>query len=278
VLGAACESADPPADSAPPTRTPPYNDATLPPDSPAAPRPHLGTIGMSPRAPTMTDSIRIEGMLEASHLRLVRSPAGMQPAFSVYVPESFEVDFDRDGSDAVRFTAAFAGRANPDAYVQVLFYPPGTSESLARESVVGFAQSRSPGANAEPADRFDWAIDQYRFQYGTPASLMTGAIALGVHDGRFFHVLIHYPAEYGDGMGPRVARMLESWRWETAGLAGNLTPSRGASRGAAELHAEPQSFTRSRGASRGAAELHAEPRSFTRSRGASRGAAEIHGE
>ena len=45
-----------------------------------------------------------------------------------------------------------------------------------------------------------------------PAS-WPGTIGVGQRDNRFFHILVQYPVEYGDGMGPRVAQLIEHWRW-----------------------------------------------------------------
>jgi hypothetical protein len=39
------------------------------------------------------------------------------------------------------------------------------------------------------------------------------------HEERRVRLVSHYPAEYGDGMGPRIARILSHWRWEDTGTS-----------------------------------------------------------
>jgi hypothetical protein len=220
LLLLACTSRD-----APPARTaadnsggPPYSVETLPIDSPVpppAPRP------LPPRPEVRHDSVRIEGDWQRSRLRLVRSPAGFQPPFSTYLPVGLEVEFEpADSTPAVRFVAAFDGRRNPEAYLQVRLYAPGSPELEVRTAVEAYLTGRDPRRNrVTPSQGWPWSVAAWDFQYGAgpEQSGYLGTIAIGRYGNRFFHVLAHYPADYGDGVGPRFHRIIQEWRWELDG-------------------------------------------------------------
>ena len=63
-----------------------------------------------------------------------------------------------------------------------------------------------------------YAVTGWRFRRpGSPPAALTGWIELGRRGDRWFHVLVQYPGEMGDGMVPRVRTILEEWRWEPSG-------------------------------------------------------------
>lgn len=218
---AACSSGSPAGrnGSAPDTLAgPPFSIETLPPDSvaPMAP-PHP----LAKRPAVRADSVRIEGMWQHDRLTLVRSPQGFAPPFSTYLPAGLRVDFVTSDTDpAVRFMAAFAGRVNPEAYLQVRLYPPGASELLVRSSVDAYLRERDPREeHVRPSGGWPWTVAAWDFDYGEGRAneRFIGTIGIARHGNRFLHVLAHYPAEYGDGVGPRFHRILQEWRWEDDG-------------------------------------------------------------
>jgi hypothetical protein len=80
-------------------------------------------------------------------------------------------------------------------------------------------RSRAPWRDeADPAEPPGWGQEAYTFSYAGDGNVpITGRLVLGRHADRYFHVLTHYPAEYGDGLGPRFQSILEHWRWEDTG-------------------------------------------------------------
>ena len=204
-----------PEDTLPP---PPYSLETLPPDSLA---PVVRRDSLPPRPEVLTDSIRIEGMAQAERLTLVRSPAGLEPPFTTYLPSGMKVEFAvNDTAPSVRFVAAFAGQVNADAFLQVRFYAPGSAELVARNAVEVYLRGRDPrDESVVRSGGWPWTIDAWDFQYGAGPrqSGYMGTIGIARHANRFFHVLAHYPADYGDGLGPRIQRILQEWRWEDDG-------------------------------------------------------------
>ena len=190
-------------------------DATT--DSATVPVEHAGTTQPSPRPPeTKVDTVMIEGTPQETVLRLVESPAGFEPAFYTYVPEDMTSDqVSSDEGTAWRFNARFGGVENPEAFLLVFFYPENTSEEIARERIAAMmANRRRVQRDAGEAKRYAWSIEEFSYrgtsQSGQP---IVGFIALGRRNGRLFHVMIEYPAEYGDGFGPRAHRILSEWRW-----------------------------------------------------------------
>jgi len=197
---------------------PPFSQATLPPDSTAPPpvaRP------LPPRPQVLADSVRIEGEWQRDELRLVRSPDGFEPPFTTYLPSGLQVDFETsDSTPSVRFVAAFAGHVNPDAYLQLRLYPEGIAELAVHSAVEAYLGGRDPRGNGvSPSQGWPWTIEAWDFQYGAGPDQggFMGTIGIARYGNRFFHALAHYPAEYGDGMGPRFHRILQEWRWEIDG-------------------------------------------------------------
>jgi hypothetical protein len=223
LLLGACFPESPPADNtgAEPEDTlpaPPFSLETLPPDSPVPERP----AATQPARPAQrTDTISIEGMPQEERLTLVRSPAEFIPPFSTYVPAGMRAEFmPGDSTPSVRFVAAFAGRVNPEAYLQVRVYPRGAAELVVRQAADAYLRGRDPRQdNVRESERWPWAIDGYDFSYGGQegTAYFIGTMAIARHGNRYLHVLAHYPGEYGDGMGPRVERILREWRWEDDG-------------------------------------------------------------
>jgi hypothetical protein len=197
---------------------PPFSVETLPPESLAA-APRTGRLPARPE--TRTDTVHIEGTAQPERLTLVRSPEGFQPPFSTYVPPGLRTGFMAgDSTPSARFVAAFGGTVNNDAYLQVRVYPPGSSEVVARNAVDAYLRGRDPRQdNIRESERWPWAREAYDFSYGGEGGteLFVGTMAIARHGNRFLHVLVHYPAEYGDGMGPRVEKILREWRWEDDG-------------------------------------------------------------
>lgn len=190
--------------------------------------------GVEPRAEALQDTIQLEGMPEPITARLLVA-GELDPPFSTYVPQGISPVLEAAGdSGSVRFSAAFAGREDPNAYMHVRLYPRGTDLLAAREVVAGFLRSRRPqddpvgGSDVEEPQQQEeapaWGLEAHRFDYAGDGNVpYVGRIVLARYRERFFHVLMHYPAEYGDGLGPRLDYILRHWRWEDTGqpLSGN---------------------------------------------------------
>lgn len=168
--------------------------------------------GPTSRPELRHDTIAVEGMPEPVTLRLYRTPPGFPLPFSTYVPEDMVAESAESAAsgqgEAVRFVAAFGGRRTDSAYVLVRVHPEGVTEQAARQTLraaAGGGTAAPPGEHRHP-----WALAE--FSGSTGATVAHGA--LGRHQGQFFHVLVRYPAELGDGFGPRAAVLLEEWRWE----------------------------------------------------------------
>jgi hypothetical protein len=190
------------------------------------------------RPETLVDTLLIEGMPEPSTARLLRSPPAFALPFSTYVPEGIAADFDPPenadqaaagtGGDGVRFAAAFTGTPDDRAYMHVRIYARGAPQLSPREAVGAFLRTRQPQDDPvgaididEPYDEIDppaWGEQAFTFMYRGDGDVLTsGRLVVARHQDRAFHVLTHYPAEYGDGLAPRFARILEHWRWEDTG-------------------------------------------------------------
>jgi hypothetical protein len=144
-----------------------------------------------------TDSLQVEGMWEQFTARLV-APTTAVP-FSTYVPPRMEFDQQAAGEgEGFYFYAAFNGERNPNAFMLVFLLPQGADEAQARTLANAFRASRS---GARQSTR----------------------VQLGEYNGRHFYVGYTYPAEFGDGMGPRTHYIREQWIWHNDGKSLNAT-------------------------------------------------------
>jgi hypothetical protein len=197
----------------------PWTDETVPAQA-IDTLPPLPAESIAVRPAAIRDTLLIEGTPEATTATLVDAPSDFALPFSTYVPDGISTEFGADGDvDAVRFTAAFSGRPDPNAYMHVFVYPAGTTGIQARTSAFAFMRSRMlVGDAANPIEAPAWAREAYTLSYSGNAGVRyVGRLILATHAGRYFHVLTHYPAEYGDGLGPRYTRILQWWRWEDTG-------------------------------------------------------------
>lgn len=200
-----------PDDTIPP---PPYSEQT----APTTLAPSAGVPGEPvelDRPATKRGVLMLEGTPDTVEFRLVESPQGFEPGFSTYAPADMVVSFDSaGGGQSVRFTANFGGTLTPRAYAQVFFYPRSTALSLARTTVDNFISGLDPEVDRSVSEAPEpWAFEQTSFSYPHEQQTYIGRIALAQRGDIVFHLLAHYPAEYADGMGPRIAAVLHEWRW-----------------------------------------------------------------
>jgi len=163
------------------------------------------------------ETIVIEGMEQRIRVLPYHAPVEFPKNFFTVVPEGMVVDYASSGEgDAVRFEAAFGGVRQPDAHLSFTLLPEGTTLEDARITVGDLAR-RTGGARVAPADR-PWAVEEWRVQ---PA----GFVALAEHNERWFYFLAHYPAEFGDGMEPRIDLILRRWVFTSDGTPLIAAPS-----------------------------------------------------
>jgi hypothetical protein len=197
----------------------PLTDESLPPQR-VRELPPLPPESIAPRPEAIRDTISIEGMAEQTTATLVQPPRDYGLRFTVYVPDGLSVDYATDAdSGGVRFHAAFTGQPDRNAYMHVFLYPAGTTGVVAREGAFQFLRSRFlVGDEANPVETPEWGHEAYGIAYaGDGGAQYVGQMVLASRGDRYFHVLTHYPAEYGDGLAPRFSYILRSWRWEDTG-------------------------------------------------------------
>lgn len=180
-------------------------------------------VEVGPQRPrTKHTTISTDGRREAITLHLYSSPPEFALPFSTYVPEGMAGShIVSDSGDAVSFTARGSGGERHDAFVHTFVSPPWTTEDAAREVVRGVAERyRVPGdrTELEPIRRHPWAMVEYRIRSrGLPGRPLTGWVALGRHNERWFHIIAQYPEASSAFYEPRVQQLLEEWRWADSG-------------------------------------------------------------
>ncbi|TVP42059.1 MAG: hypothetical protein EA350_17720 [Gemmatimonadales bacterium] len=153
----------------------------------------------------------VEGMPEVMAVQAFETPVSFPLGFSTVVPADMRVEQVGSGEgDVVRFEAAFGGVHRPEALLSLTVLPGDLSESEAREQFASVAAVL--GAGPHSGERFPWAL-QERMLIGD----VSGFVALGRHQDRWYLMAMQHPPEYGDGMAPRVDLMLRRWRWTSDG-------------------------------------------------------------
>jgi hypothetical protein len=198
---------DAPADTPAPSPAPPVTDTVHMPASPAPTRPRI-----------IEDTVMIEGLPQIERSTLVSTPPGFGVPFSTYLPQGMRLD-DQADAGTVRFLAAFGGTPDRDAYMEVHAAAQGAAAGAARDVASRVIRGNGgAGADIVETDGPAWADDAVTFTYRTDTGAhVTGRVVIAHHSGLTVHIIAHYPSEYGDGLGPRVARILEHWRWEDSG-------------------------------------------------------------
>lgn len=168
---------------------------------------------------TKEGTLSVEGAEERVALQQYASPESFALPFSTFIPDELTAEpLPSDEGDGVRFVARFGGVRDENAKVQLVVHPAGTTEELAREVVRSVAESYGPvrgSTEVEPTDRFPWAVAQFRFSgEGMGSNVpVVGAVGLGHHAGRWFHIVVQHPEEMGDGFPPRARIVLDQLRW-----------------------------------------------------------------
>lgn len=189
-------------------------------------------VEAGPEAPerpaVVQDTIRIEGMAEPITARLFETPDDFPLAFSAYVPEGMEPEFEDadEGGTAVRISADLGGEDRPRAFLHVYVYPDTVTAATALATATALMESRGVpvGQGIEPLEgegalgAAEWPVARKGFRLQVEEDdWLVGDIAVGVHRGHPFHIMAQYPAELAEGFAPRIRMILDSWVWEDTG-------------------------------------------------------------
>lgn len=152
--------------------------------------------------------------------------------YTLYSPSDMIVEQSAsDEGEGVRFIANFGGTRTDSAFLHI-FTPNDSASGLDDVRRLLLEPNGIIGSNGWKAEemtpvRYAWAVESFRIT-GRPGSDIIGSASIGMHRGRGIIVVTVYPAEFADGMGPRVAMILESlqWRDTRTGLAREQTTTR----------------------------------------------------
>jgi hypothetical protein len=168
------------------------------------------------RPSTRTDTMMIEGEPEPFEARRVDAAL-----YTTYYPAD-EMLLEQGASDegeGVRFIANFGGTRNDSAFLHIFTPGDATAGPDAMRRLLldqtGILRSNDWGWTAEEssAERCPWALESYAIK-GPARSRIVGFACIGEHRGRGLVVVAAYPDEYADGMGPRVASILDALEWK----------------------------------------------------------------
>ena len=150
------------------------------------------------------------------------SPEGAPLPFQAAVPEGVVVERETyDRGSSVTFVAASGETRDERAFLHFVFAGPAATEAQERTVVRTAAESyRVPGSTIEiePVPPPPWAVVKYPIESrGTSGERVTGWVALGSHNGRWFHLLVQHPESLEERVTPVLERILSTWRWTDTG-------------------------------------------------------------
>lgn len=159
--------------------------------------------GTPSRPDTIQTELTLEGMTQPMRMYLLEPPDSFPLDFSTYIPADMETEvLSFEEAITIRIIANFGGQLNRKAYLMIAAYKIDLTAAEAHN------RTQIPDAVPVDSSRFPWAETEYSIK-GEGSNY----IALAQKDGHWFFLRLSYPPEYGDGMGPRVNKIIEQWQW-----------------------------------------------------------------
>lgn len=190
-------------------------------DGPSADGPPAETASpetSSPEPDAGTDTMFVEGTAQPVTLRPYDAPG---VPFTTALPDGDfrPIILDGAGGQEVRFVAAFGQAEQPDAYAAFLFPDVENVAALNRavqDTLAARGWQRTEHDDPARTTPCPWA-EGYHTYRDEGAVLSTGYACLGEHGGQPFALITHVPVPYSEGFGPRLALLLEHFRWRDTG-------------------------------------------------------------
>ncbi|HEY9670315.1 MAG TPA: hypothetical protein V6D11_02645 [Waterburya sp.] len=166
----------------------------------------------SEKPSTKTDTISIEGEKTQVTLKLYDRANGV---FTTYYPEKDFIAQSRTLGEGTgtQFIYNVDGRQNQNVFV-ALFFP---TKATTLEQLKQVAQQRGliqpdqwKVVTRTTEVPYSWAKEKIVYQKRGSAQNLGGEVYVGEANGKAFYVVTHYPAEYGDGFGPRANLILKN--------------------------------------------------------------------
>lgn len=178
--------------------------------------------GTDPQPDTIVETLWVEGEPEAVILDRVVSEVA--PVSTYVVRDSFiSESHAADGLATVRFVANGGDVRNDLAYVSVIVPTAGAipAQQLWQRYAGpgGWLSSINASIVTDPElqpalKRFGWVKAARLFRRMVDGELIVGELYLGEMQGQPFVVIVHLPAEYTEGYGPRVGLLLRYLQWQ----------------------------------------------------------------
>ncbi|MBW3630210.1 MAG: hypothetical protein KY464_13035 [Gemmatimonadetes bacterium] len=138
------------------------------------------------------------------------------------MPDGIRVDIKHfDDGPSVTFVAFSGDERDDRAFLHFVVAPESFTEARGRVFVRQAAESyRIPGARTQvqPVPPPSWAVVKYPIESrGVRGAQITGWVALGRHNGRFFHMLLQHPEWAEERVAGQMQQILDTWRWKDDG-------------------------------------------------------------
>ncbi len=167
----------------------------------------------------IVDTILLNGEPESLDMGLFRSPDGFPLPFSTYLSAGMVAEWSGRGEEGIRFVANFGGQTDRDAFLHARVLAPDDDRdadavAAAYQGVDGRALGNVVRPVADLSERYPFAEHGWDFTYDADDMTYVGTLLLLSRDDHRVRLVVHQPAGYGRGFGPRSDAILEHWRWE----------------------------------------------------------------
>ena len=166
----------------------------------------------SQKLSTKTDIVSIEGEKTQVTLKLYSPASGV---FTTYYPEKDFIAQSRTLGEetGTQFIYNIGGRQNKEVFVALFFPTKATTlEQLKQDAQQrGLIQPNQWQVVTRTTEvPYSWAKEKIVYKKRASSQNLGGEVYVGEASGKAFYVVTHYPAEYGDGFGPRADLILKN--------------------------------------------------------------------
>lgn len=214
LTAAGCAAPNSPTSSSSAPATPAQSLQATPADKTTVPKTEPSASVVSQRPATKTGTIAIEGMPETINLKLFDREG---VPFTTYMQADRFVDevVDTAEGSTTRLYWTYEGQKEESVFVEFTFPDTAMTADEMQSSLTApdglMNQQGWKVMGVEPASKpvYPWLKTAIAYEDTTAPNYTVGRVLVAEHDGKAFYIVTHVPAEYGDGLSPRIEMMLK---------------------------------------------------------------------
>ncbi|PWA08052.1 hypothetical protein DCC39_15670 [Pueribacillus theae] len=149
------------------------------------------------RPETKTETLEIEGMPEEKTFILAKNE---HIGVSTYYPDDMVAQTEQN---SIKIFTNFVGEKRDDAYFEI--YEASENQTKDDKQLLSDFNGYSITEVAEDEFMIPYSQKEYTIEKGD----FTGTVSIFERNGKVYRITTHYPIEWGDGVGPRIAKIID---------------------------------------------------------------------